>query len=432
MPSPDDPERPEPGAEDAPPSTAERLRRARAAPRPTSPNVDPGTLPRELPEFLTGQLDVVPDTGPDQDVDPDVLATLVDLGIAEDEARDAIATDRVALVLSRQLLDDKPSMTIDDLERESGVSAGDLHLVRSAMGLPIEERYSQLDLEWANQIGEMLEVFDIDTVVRSARARGNAITSMVMSDLSTVRDGLILPLRRAGADDVTIGIALAEATKALDPTSRALILTTYGMQLRHLLGTELAANAARGTTSQLRLAVGFADIVGFTRLSARIDPTGLDSLIDTFESRVVEVTSNRPDIGVVKYLGDAVMLVGPNAPTLAEALLELVEEVDALADAPVRAGLATGEVLARDGDYFGPAVNLAARLTDVSRPWRVLVAEEDIDEVRRRYKVVRIRPMRLRGVGTTRPGSIQRELTHEELSDAEVARAYEASIDEGA
>ena len=39
---------------------------------------------------------------------------------------------------------------------------------------------------------------------------------------------------------------------------------------------------------------------------------------------------------------------------------------------PVRAGLASGEVMLRDGDVFGPVVNLAARIVGIAGAGDVL------------------------------------------------------------
>lgn len=403
------------------------------SPRPTTPTAFRDVPAADLPEFLTGQLRRVDDpTPPEREVDPELLSSLLELGIDEERAREAIREDRVSLVLSQVLLDDRGKFTVEEVAKLSGVEPDHLRLLRSALGLPIEERWTSLDVQWAKRIATLLEVLSLDAVVRSARARGSALAAVAMGDMSVVRDELIVPLRQAGADDLTVGIALAEATKAINPISEELLVTTYSLQLRHLLSTELAATAARGEASQIRAAVGFVDIVGYTRLSARVDPIGLDTLIDDFESRVIEVTSDRRDVAVVKYLGDAVMLVGPDAVTLADAMLELTTEVEALADSPVRGGMASGDLLARDGDYFGPAVNVAARLTDIARPWRVLVAEEDVAEVRRAFKVDRIRPMRLRGIGTSRPGAVRRPLDEDELAEVRLREDYEGAIEDSA
>jgi adenylate cyclase len=42
----------------------------------------------------------------------------------------------------------------------------------------------------------------------------------------------------------------------------------------------------------------------------------------------------------------------------------------------VRVGLASGPVLAQEGDYFGPVVNLASRLVNVAYPGTVVVSED--------------------------------------------------------
>jgi adenylate cyclase len=48
---------------------------------------------------------------------------------------------------------------------------------------------------------------------------------------------------------------------------------------------------------------------------------------------------------------------------------------------PVRVGLAFGPSVALNGDYYGPTVNLAARLVAVARPSTALVSESVKDAV---------------------------------------------------
>ena len=108
---------------------------------------------------------------------------------------------------------------------------------------------------------------------------------------------------------------------------------------------------------------------------------------------------------MVKFLGDAAMYVGVDATSLAATLLEIVmgtEHEPALEGSPIRGGLAAGPVLMRAGDYFGPPVNVAARLTDHARPGTVL-ADEHLAEELNSFYVKRVPPMRLRGIGFRRP-----------------------------
>ena len=75
---------------------------------------------------------------------------------------------------------------------------------------------------------------------------------------------------------------------------------------------------------------------------------------------------------VVKRIGDAVMFV-TNAPGIACALaLELIEACTRERLPKLRVGLAVGDVIVRQGDFYGPTVNLAARLVASAEPGTAL------------------------------------------------------------
>jgi adenylate cyclase len=82
-----------------------------------------------------------------------------------------------------------------------------------------------------------------------------------------------------------------------------------------------------------------------------------------------------PPVRLVKMIGDAAMLVSPEPRPLLEAVLDLVDAVEAEGEEfpPARAGVACGEALGRGGDWFGRPVNLASRITDKARPGSVVV-----------------------------------------------------------
>ena len=66
---------------------------------------------------------------------------------------------------------------------------------------------------------------------------------------------------------------------------------------------------------------------------------------------------------MVKRLGDGVMFVSTDAETACRLALDLVAAFAPPAPRPpVRVGLAAGPVAALRGDFFGPAVHLAARI----------------------------------------------------------------------
>jgi class 3 adenylate cyclase len=67
--------------------------------------------------------------------------------------------------------------------------------------------------------------------------------------------------------------------------------------------------------------------------------------------------------------------VGRDPAAVVDASLEAIAVLDGALPLPARAGIAQGPVVRRAGDYFGPVVNLAQRLTTIAAPGAVVVAE---------------------------------------------------------
>jgi len=75
----------------------------------------------------------------------------------------------------------------------------------------------------------------------------------------------------------------------------------------------------------------------------------------------------------VKHTGDGIFAAFGSAVSAVEASLQIQREL-AGAEVRVRIGLNAGEPIAEDGDYFGSAVQLAARVCDRAEPGQVLVS----------------------------------------------------------
>ena len=116
-------------------------------------------------------------------------------------------------------------------------------------------------------------------------------------------------------------------------------------------------------------------MVGFTQLGETLDPTALGAVTGRLGELAASVVE--PPVRLVKMIGDAAMVVGPEPAPVVEAALALVEAAeDEGEDFPLlRAGVASGQALARAGDWYGRPVNLASRVTAIARPASVLVTE---------------------------------------------------------
>jgi len=203
-----------------------------------------------------------------------------------------------------------------------------------------------------------------------------------------------------------LGELMADAAEELVPASADLIAADYRDQLVRLLDSEVVERASQDLGGEVDLAVGFVDLVGFTKLSATAEPDGVGRVLDAFEGLIERLATEVGDVLPTKTIGDAVMLVAGDCDALATVLLDVVEaeDIDGLEDVARRAGMAVGEVRVRDGDYVGTVVNRAARLTDLAYPGSLVITHEAWDRMDDDpWHTSLLPPKRLKGLGTSRP-----------------------------
>ncbi|MEM8708595.1 MAG: adenylate/guanylate cyclase domain-containing protein, partial [Actinomycetota bacterium] len=80
------------------------------------------------------------------------------------------------------------------------------------------------------------------------------------------------------------------------------------------------------------------------------------------------------DFRIAKLIGDEVMFVGESPGNAVAFATELIDTFCTDGVVP-RGGIACGSLITLHGDYFGPIVNIAARLVDHAVPAEVLVTE---------------------------------------------------------
>jgi len=180
------------------------------------------------------------------------------------------------------------------------------------------------------------------------------------------------PMELAGADEATLEVAAARAAAALElvpPVMAGLFTHHVDNATRRFTMTR-----AEGTLRTVNLAVAFLDLVGFTERSGGLTTEELAVAVADFETLAGGVIAAR-DARLVKMIGDEVMYVATDAVVAAEIALDLR---DAVAAHPVlahlRGGLVFGAVVAQDGDYYGPEVNLASRIVGEAGPGEILAS----------------------------------------------------------
>jgi len=208
-------------------------------------------------------------------------------------------------------------------------------------------------------------------------AESDEILHVIGSALARVADAAISfyvqtvesNLAASGADTLSMAQKGARAARtALD------LGDSLGAVFAHLLrdgvDRQRRAQAHVSDRALFRVAVGFVDLVGFTPLSHRMATRELSSFIGQFENRAFRLAAEHGG-RIIKHIGDEVMFVAIDPVAGCELALALMTEFLAEGIQP-RGGIAFGDVVARQGDYYGEVVNLASRLADLAIPGEVL------------------------------------------------------------
>ena len=140
-------------------------------------------------------------------------------------------------------------------------------------------------------------------------------------------------------------------------------------------------------------AVWFADIVGFTRLSAENEPLAL-RLVEVLQTAATAAAGSHEG-NVVKFMGDGVLAEFVSTEGAAVGAMQLLLRFDRLTKSwpqgphQLRLGMHLGDVaVAEDGDIYGDGVNRASRLEGLAEPGRLLVSENVYRQLRSRPDLI--------------------------------------------
>lgn len=222
-----------------------------------------------------------------------------------------------------------------------------------------------------------------------------------------VRELMIRIAEFDGLDEAGRAAGAAALTAEMLPVVESLMSYTWRRHLAAAVGRILGTSADELSTATA--VIGFADIVGYTSTVRHAGVGELGALLESFEENAAEtIAAGRGR--VVKSLGDEVLFVADSAQDAAEIAVRLSDPARAASGLPrLRVGMALGRVLIRFGDVYGPAVNLASRLTSLARPGTVLVDRELARALRgeRAYRLHARRPAAVRGYPHLRSWSLR-------------------------
>jgi adenylate cyclase len=306
-----------------------------------------------------------------------LLRELHDDGVPLAELRDAVAEQRLALLPVERLLGGELRLSGTELADRAGIDPELFAQALAALGMPAtgDRRFGDADLEGARRLRTALDSgLPADRIVDVNRVIGRAMAQVAAAIHSLVGETYL----HAGDTEDVVAARYAAAAQALLPTLGPTLEHAFALHLRELLRGDTIDAATLRTGSLAgteQLAVAFADLVGFTSLGESAPLEELSGVA----GRLGELTTGlvEPPVRFVKQIGDAVMLVSPDAARLVDTVVRLVDATCSDESfPPLRAGIAFGPAVNRWGDWYGAPVNLASRLTARARPASVLATGE--------------------------------------------------------
>jgi len=296
--------------------------------------------------------------------------------------------------VEHELLGGERRYTRTQVAERAGVDADLARTLWRALGFPDvgdeEVAFTDRDIEALETVRSLVDsgVLDEEAQLSVTRAMGQSLSRLAEWQVATITDAL----------------AQAEPLKDQDP---AVVARELVPVMERLIGyvwrRHLAATAGRvlggGDVEARSMAVGFADLVGFTSLTRHVSEEELATLVDRFEGVAADTIA---ELGgrVVKTVGDEVMFTADTADTGAEIAVALSERIGGDETLPdLRVGVACGTVLSRLGDVYGEPVNIASRLTSAARPGSVLVDRDLAGALEEdgRWRLRRVPPRPVRG-----------------------------------
>ncbi len=308
-----------------------------------------------------------------------VRSLLVGLGCSVEEIDRAVADDVLdLLVVDRLVVPSSRRLTQEDVTELTGLPPETTHRFWRALGfLDVEDdeaAFTDMDIEAARLFQTMVRIglVDEEGAVQMARVIGSSMARIAEAEAGPGATPMLVSTNDSVLDADSFARLAGESLPAM------------ARMLEYVWRRHLQAATRRAMLIRARredegigpfLAIGFADMVGFTTLSQHLDDAELAVVVARFEVLAHDIVVG---LGgrVVKMIGDEVMFTVADVQSAAEMGLGLAEayaDDELLSD--VRVALAFGHVLQQEGDYYGPVVNLANRLVGMARPGSVLISD---------------------------------------------------------
>ncbi len=331
-----------------------------------------------------------------------IVARLRARGHSLGQLREASRSGRLAYGYMEDLFPERDGgYSLEEAAEETGLEPALLERIWTAIGISTSEleRISEDDLQLLRYIAAVLAAgFPLVAFLQLVRVYGHAVAQIADAEVRLFHLYVHEPLIRDGVPRLEMAEEMQGLARDLLPLAAPIMDHLHQRFLQHFVEQDVVGHLETDSDSdldlgRLRVAIAFADLAGYTRLT---EEAGEEQALDVVERFVQSVEDTLPDEArIVKSIGDAVMIVSSDAGALTEWAVGF-QELQSERPLP-RIGIHYGSVLYRDGDYYGTAVNLASRVGARAAGHEVLVTREVVDAGSAHLEFSRIGEVRLKG-----------------------------------
>jgi adenylate cyclase len=309
-----------------------------------------------------------------------IVARLRRRGHSLEEIRAASESGRLAYGFMEDLFPPRgETRSLEEAAELSGLEPALVERIWTTVGFPAPsgDEVSDDDLQLLRYIAAALGAgFPLVAFLQLVRVYGQALARIADAEVRLFHLYVHEPLIQDGVPNLEMAEEMEGLARELLPLASPIMDHVHQRYLQHFLDQDIVGHMELEVETggdldlgRVRAAIAFADLAGYTRLT---EEAGEEEAVDIIERFVEAVQDTLPDDArVIKTIGDEVMIVGSDAPAVLDWAVGF-QQLQTERPLP-RIGIHQGLTLYRDGDYYGRAVNLAARVGARAAGGEVLV-----------------------------------------------------------
>lgn len=309
-----------------------------------------------------------------------VVARMRERGHSLEELKSAGREGKLSFGVAEDIFADRSErFTLKQAAEQTGFEPELIERVMEVLGTPTggDRSLSAIDIEAIGRLADVSAAgVPIEATMQILRVYAQSVRRIADAEVRLFHLFVHEPMIREGKGALEIAEDMGEMADRASDHSVPLFDYLHDRYVRYFLEQDVIGHMEAefgGDTNldHIRITLCFIDLTGFTRFTEEEGDAEAFSVIEHFTEAAAATLP--ADAGIVKTIGDEVMVVSPDPESLVEwavGFLALFE------DRPKpRAGIHYGAAVFRDGDYFGSQVNLAHRVVNRALAGEVMITE---------------------------------------------------------